>query len=197
MRSVSLKLLLLQAILLLAACRNDDIRVYRIAKTADPHAGHNHGPLMSEAMTPPPPASSGEIAWQVPPGWKVLPASGMRKATFRIGKGKNEVELSVIALPGRAGGDLPNVNRWRGQIGLAKLAPDQLGAQSRTLKSAAGELLMVDFTGTGTPPTRVLAAILHSSEQVWFFKMTGPSSSIGKARPKFLGFLKSLRPAKR
>ncbi len=183
-------------VLLAVACQKDEIRVYRVAKTADLHAGRNHGPALPGAMTLPPPTSSGELAWKVPKGWKSLPASGMRKATFRMGKGKDEVEMSVIALSGRAGGNLPNVNRWRRQVGLAPLVADQLSGQSQSVKSAAGEMLVVDFTGTGTPPTRILAAILHAKEQAWFFKMTGQGSAIGKAKPKFLRFLKSLRPAK-
>lgn len=188
--------LLFTPLFLAVACQKDEIRVYRVAKSVDPHADHNHGPAIFEALTPPPPTSSGEIAWKVPQGWKSLPASGMRKATFRMGKDKDEVEMSVIALPGRAGGNLPNVNRWRAQIGLVPLAAEQLGAQSQSVESAAGEMLVVDFTGTGTPPTRVLAAILHANEQAWFFKMTGQGSAVGKAKPKFLRFLKSLRPAK-
>jgi hypothetical protein len=43
----------------------------------------------------------------------------MRVASFRVtGKDGKQADVSVIPLPGLAGSDLDNVNRWRGQVGL-------------------------------------------------------------------------------
>lgn len=65
---------------------------------------------------------NGKPVWETPKGWTEEPGSGMRAATFRIGGAGQSLECSVIALPAEdpASDDylLPNINRWRGQLGL-------------------------------------------------------------------------------
>lgn len=65
----------------------------------------------------------GKPVWKTPEGWSEQPGSGMRAATFRIGDAGKELECSVIALPAEDPASdeylLPNINRWRGQLGLA------------------------------------------------------------------------------
>ena len=53
----------------------------------------------------------------------------MRKAAFEIEDGEQRVEMTVIDLSVRAGGLLPNVNRWRGQIQLEKVTQEELDAE--------------------------------------------------------------------
>ena len=186
-----------------AGCSKDDILSYRVPKEAVPGlpaALSAAGPAPAETALPETaPASPAEagLAWKVPAGWTALPASGMRFASFKTpaqdGPG---AEVSVVVLPGSAGGVLPNVNRWRGQIGLAPLDEAGLRAEGKSVKSAAGELLTVDFAGTsGGGPARLTAAILAAGEKTWFFKMTGNEGAVARARPSFLAFLKSLAPA--
>ena len=46
----------------------------------------------------------------------------MRRGSFTIrGEGNATADLSIVALPGAAGGLVENLNRWRGQVGLASL----------------------------------------------------------------------------
>ena len=40
----------------------------------------------------------------------------------------SKAEIAVTVFPGNVGGLTANVNRWRGQIGLAPLAPAELEA---------------------------------------------------------------------
>lgn len=65
----------------------------------------------------------GKPVWKAPEGWSEQPGTGMRAATFRIGDAGQELECSVIALPAEDPASdeylLPNINRWRGQLGLA------------------------------------------------------------------------------
>jgi hypothetical protein len=65
----------------------------------------------------------GKPVWTTPEGWAETPGSGMRAATFSMGDASEKLECSVIALPADnpASDDylLPNINRWRGQLGLA------------------------------------------------------------------------------
>ncbi|MGZ0171361.1 MAG: hypothetical protein ACKVHE_17585 [Planctomycetales bacterium] len=72
----------------------------------------------------------GKPVWKTPEGWTEQEATGMRAATFAIGEGASKVECSVIALPNDDPASdeyiLPNVNRWRGQLGLAKQTLEEM-----------------------------------------------------------------------
>lgn len=115
----------------------------------------------------------------------------MRKATFRIGPESAAAELSIVTLPGEAGSDLSNVNRWRGQIGLPPIDAAALKRDAETVSCELGEALLVDYAA-GDSSARLLAAILRTSGDAWFFKVTGPGSAVEGAKPAFKKFLKSL-----
>ena len=72
----------------------------------------------------------GKPVWTTPEGWTETPGSGMRAATFTMGTAAEKLECSVIALPAEdpASDDylLPNINRWRGQLGLPSQSLDEL-----------------------------------------------------------------------
>jgi len=120
----------------------------------------------------------------------------MRAASFRVaGKDGKQADVSVIPLPGLAGSDLDNVNRWRGQVGLpavsdaelVKLAqPVQIASQSANLYEQAGS-----NAGSGDK-TRILAAITRRDGMAWFFKMTGDDGLVAEQKPAFIDFLKSV-----
>ena len=53
---------------------------------------------------------------------------------------------------------------------------------------------LVDVTGTDAPPqrNRIVGAILIRPETSLFFKMMGPKDLVGRQKPAFESFLKSL-----
>jgi len=120
----------------------------------------------------------------------------MRAASFRVaGKDGKQADVSVIPLPGLAGSDLDNVNRWRGQVGLpavseaelAKLAqPVEIAGQTASLYEQAGA-----DAGSGDK-TNILAAITRRDGTAWFFKMTGESALVTEQKPAFIEFLRSV-----
>ncbi|HVE14188.1 MAG TPA: hypothetical protein VNI01_12385 [Elusimicrobiota bacterium] len=184
-------------LLLAAACRKEEeIQVYRLAKpAAEAPAGLPAGHPAVGAQAPVPAVSpAGELAlhWKTPAGWAELPGSGMRAASFQVPGG---AELSVVTFPGDAGGVLANVNRWRGQFGLAPLPEAELPARSSRVASPAGEAVAVDFPGEGASAgKRLLAAMLPFRGASWFFKLTGPEAAVAAAKPAFTAFLGSLHP---
>ena len=76
--------------------------------------------------------ADGKPVWKTPEGWTEQGGSGMRAATFTMGDPPNQVECSVIALPNDDPASdeyiLPNVNRWRGQLGLATQTLEEMKA---------------------------------------------------------------------
>ena len=85
-------------------------------------------PARASCPPPPRPTGQGALKWALPKGWTETPGSGMRYATLTP-PGAGKVEMSVVVLPGAAGGELANVNRWRGQIGLPPLDEAALGSR--------------------------------------------------------------------
>ena len=179
-------LLPLACLAALAACARQDLQVYTVPKEEAP------APVAGAAAPAPEAASGTRVTWRVPAGWDQKPASGMRVATFLVPSGGGApAEVSVTSFPGDAGGDLANVNRWRGQLGLPELSAAELSRESRRLSSPAGELLVVDFAGA-PEKGRMLGARLRHGGRSWFFKMTGAAPSVASAKPAFEGFLASL-----
>ncbi|MFH2201574.1 MAG: hypothetical protein ABIJ96_00520 [Elusimicrobiota bacterium] len=198
------------AVLCLSACSDKDVEIYRIAKTAEAPpaaealpAGHppmdggaqmpdGHPPLGAgggAAAMPGAAPVSGGLRWKLPAGWTEKAGAGMRAATFLVGEGESQLEASVISLGGIGGGMLPNVNRWRRQIGLPPIDEEALKRDTLKLVSPAGPVLMFDIPG---PKQRILAGSIRDGEATWFIKMWGPKDPIGNAKKDFRRLLESL-----
>ena len=182
--------------LLLGACRDSKIAVYQIPKENDapaPAAGVTAPPAGDMAGTGIAKADGSELTWTAPAQWQSKPASGMRKATFVVAEG---AELAITAFPGDVGGELANVNRWRGQLQVAAITDAELpGAVSR-LTAGGLQITVVDILG-GTPdkPARMLGAMVPNGGATWFFKLVGPDATVAAAKPAFLDFLQTLKLA--
>lgn len=180
-------------ILLLAGCGRDDIRVYRVPKEqgsgmmagGDAHAGHNHA---EQAPAP-------SLKWSTPEGWEVVPPGEMRAASFRVKGEKGNADVGVFPLPGLAGKDLDNVNRWRSQVGLEPITDDKLKEAGEPVQIAGAEGQLYNMAGEAPgsgDATRILAAILHRDGVAWFFKMTGEDALVAAQKSAFVQFLKSV-----
>jgi hypothetical protein len=151
-----------------------------------------------DAQAPATPAAPGAgdaqdspgITWQLPKGWAQRAGSNMRLATL---VSDTAVEVSVTGFGGQVGGTLANINRWRGQLELPPITDADVPGNTQKAPTANGEATMVDFTGTGADPQRLVAAIVPGAGKTFFFKMTGPSKRIEEAKPGFLELLKSVK----
>ncbi len=141
---------------------------------------------------PPPPKPKGSLKWSLPKGWSELPGGGMRFATFRTPYA-GKLEATVVVLPGPAGGELANVNRWRGQIALPALDEAGLAKSRTTLKSKVGAVNVYDFTSDGQTKSRMVAGYVATPDgNTWFLKLTGDADPVAKAKPDFMTILGSL-----
>jgi hypothetical protein len=161
--------------------------------------------LLAAAATPPKPetthrAAHPEVAapsekpvtYQVPAGWTDLPVSptGIRVAALRLVDGDRLAEATVIPLAGPAGGIAANVNRWRGEIGLANVADEQIIREAKTIDVAGTQATYVDLTG---PRERTLGVMVPRGEKTWFIKFRGPADLVGKQQAAFEAFVRSIR----
>jgi len=142
---------------------------------------------------PPPtmPAGAETLAWDLPKGWTEARAGGMRLATLKppvAGK----VDVSVIMIPGEAGGELGNVNRWRGQIGLSPVDEAARAQMRKEVKSKAGAVSLYDFSGEGESKQHMIAGLLFVDGRSWFVKMVGDDAPVAASRADFVKLLETL-----
>ncbi|MEN1679395.1 MAG: hypothetical protein AAGJ46_07360 [Planctomycetota bacterium] len=91
--------------------------------------------------------ADGKPNWQAPKGWDDAGPSGMRLTTLRS---PNGLELTVTGLSADddwQAGLLSNVNRWRGQLGLASITAGQLTQEAQRLEAAGDGAIAVDLVG--------------------------------------------------
>ncbi len=142
-------------------------------------------------------ASGPSLTWSAPAGWQSKPASMMRKATFVIvDDGGATAELAVSAFPGDVGGDVANVNRWRGQVGLAPVSDAEAAAAITRIEANGLKIGVVDLVDPAAAnASHLLGAMVPYDNATWFFKLTGPDAVVAKAKPAFMEFLKTVKPA--
>ncbi len=181
-----------------AGCDRSEVTHYRVPKEAprraEGQADDRASPAMPASADLPSPASpSGRaLRWTLPKGWTETAGGAMRLATFKPPVA-GRIDASVVVLPGPAGGELANVNRWRGQIGLGPLDEPGLAAARRVLDTKAGPLKIYDFTSDSAPKSRLVAGLTVAGGSTWFVKMTGDAAAVGAARTDFMKLLGSLR----
>ena len=206
---------------LLTGCGKTEVQSYRVPKenaaalpstmtTAAPAApAAGSGPVMEPVVAPTTPAaapagtmadtpvvtaSGPGLSWTAPAGWSAKPLGAMRKGSFTVpGEGGASADLSITAFPGAVGGDLANVNRWRGQVGLAPIAEGELAASITSIKAIGLTVSLVDLPSADPAQTRILGAMVPYQGAMWFFKLTGPGALVGAAKPAFIDFLKTIK----
>jgi hypothetical protein len=183
--------------LLLIACQKNAVTVAKVPKEApQPAAAAMPGSPMGMGMGAPPAehgAPRSALRWKLPKGWTDSPASGMRYATLKA-PAEGKLDISVTMLAGTAGGELANVNRWRGQIGLPPVEESALGKSRQVVKTPAGEIALYDFTGEGEKKTRMVVGSLTSPDgNSWFLKAVGDEAAVAAARADFVQLLETLR----
>jgi hypothetical protein len=140
---------------------------------------------------------AGHLHYDVPEGWAVqADPSGMSEAAFQVSDGQHVAKITVVPLPGPAGGLVQNVNRWRGQIGLEPVSEEQLRSELSAIEVGGRPAQYVNLIGpesSGTPRQRVLGVIASRGEQTWFFKMTGPADFVEKQKTAFETFVSSVK----
>ncbi|HTB83263.1 MAG TPA: hypothetical protein VK742_06380 [Candidatus Sulfotelmatobacter sp.] len=188
----------------LTGCSRDNVQVYHVAtnETVLPQAPAvaSASPAAMPTSMPgdmPAPDNSGQpqLKYTLPDGWKEKPLTQMRVASFTASENGKDADISVVPLGGMSGGDLANVNRWRGQVALPPIDEDAStkSAESVAIADKTGSLYDIAGTETGSgDQVRILGAILHGDDAVWYFKMTGDAALVEKQKPNFIAFLKSV-----
>lgn len=203
---------------LLASCSKPEIQTYRVAKdtapAGDTAAPHAHASTAQSAPATPkasptapagatgnsmanatvPTASGPGLTWTAPSHWKAKPASAMRKGSFTVAGEGGEADLSITAFPGNVGGELANLNRWRGQINLPPIQQSEFEGAVQRMEKNGLRMTVVDIAVEGEGGQRILGAMIPLGGSTWFVKLgPGPATLIAKEKPAFLAFLDTVK----
>ncbi len=144
----------------------------------------------------------GPFRFSIPYDWEIVEGEGsMRILDMRFGK-ELEGEVYLSHLPGAAGGVIGNLDRWRKQMGLPPMTPEEMAALS-SIEMMQGTAPFIDLEGAFTkmgeteakPDYRMLGAVRMLSEQgpTLFVKMTGPKELVDEHALDFKRFCYFLR----
>lgn len=135
--------------------------------------------------------------WKTPDGWQEQPGSNaMRVTSFRVGSGEQSAEVIVSRIPqGRSGSLVDNVNRWRGQVGLAPVSSTK-EAGLQFVQVAGHEGMFLAYTGPKSdagPSKQLLVAMTIQGGDDWYVKMLGPERVVSAQADAFKQFVSSLQ----
>lgn len=188
--------------LALTGCGRDNVKVYKVENTDTatsvpaPVATSTAMPAtMPAGLAAPDNSGLPHLKYILPVGWKEKELTQMRVASFSVSDNDKQADVSVIPMGGMAGGNLANVIRWRGQVGLGPI--DEAAVQKMTEKVviAGADADLFDIAGTSPgsgDAQRIIASVLHRDDTAWFFKMTGDADVVEKNKAAFIAFLKSV-----
>jgi hypothetical protein len=133
-----------------------------------------------------------DISWKIPSAWKKLPPQNMRLDGYEINNSAgNSARVTISAFPSMRGQLTANINRWRGQLGLAAIQKDQLSQYHSTKKIGGIEFSIAAFTSPDTK-TKLVVAIATFHDQDYFFKLMGASNVVAAINPQFIAMLESV-----
>jgi hypothetical protein len=220
MTSARVSFLALSLLASLTACRKAVVESYRVPKEANAEAAKsdaaNANPTApaaptaaaasgstpatsgaTMAATPVTTAAGAGLTWNAPSHWVAQAVSSMRKGSYIVKSAgvAGQADLSITAFPGDVGGDLANLNRWRGQLQLPPIAAADLAGALQRSEHNGLTLKVADLVGTGANAERILGAIVPYGGDTWFFKLKGPDALVAKEKAAFTAFLDTIQPA--
>ncbi len=134
--------------------------------------------------------SAPSLQYETPLGWNELTPTSIRKANFSIKNNLGEAEISVTVFPGDVGGLLANINRWRSQIGLQRVAASNLNTLIEALEISQNPGYFTKINGN---KESILGGILPLNDATWFIKMQGSILCVDAETKNFKSFLSSLK----
>ncbi len=154
------------------------VRTYSVPKPTAPETSDIIHQETAEAPAP--------VVWTTPNGW----TEGEIKSGFQLAN----LQLQTTANSGRCtisvlgGGILPNLNRWRGQAGLAAFASEDDPGINHT-----DTFVWVEIRNVAKPEESFLGAIHIFGRRTVFTKLMIHSNDFESLTPVFLELCESIR----
>ena len=151
---------------------------------------------MNAAAPIPAVAAADKPTWTVPAGWQEAPLTQFLIAKYAItGAAGAQAAVNVSSLANDGGGLLPNLNRWRDQLGLAHISEGDL-AKLPTIDASGVKATVADFSGVDPrsgKPARLVGVVLPLGGQTWFYKLMGDASVVAQQQDALIKFVQSAK----
>jgi hypothetical protein len=187
MNSILKTILITLSTLFLISCQSDDLKVevYKVKKSKilakDKMALNN---TMKKQNLP--------IGWKTPKGWIEKVGNSIRIGSFSLPSIKEKkAELSIIVLAGSGGGIVPNINRWRGQIGLDSLTEKEVKDSLISIKGNLGQYFSIYMENNEVNKAITSAFIMHKGKTI-FIKAMGHPEVLKVQKKTFISFTKGI-----
>ena len=168
------------AIFSITCNNNSDVRYYQLDKL-NTNTNDDKTKIRSDALS-----------FTLPNGWAASNGSSMRLESFNVPFDGGLGDLSVIRLGGNAGGDLANINRWRGQLNLPAIDKIKMDEITNISKGYSYNYKWFKIINISEPTSAFLCAILPERETTIFVKLNIPISAIKEVEKQFLEFCSSI-----
>lgn len=187
---------LLIPLFVVAACTKEESTTYQVPKSTTPSApmqqmgsgSDNQAVLAAHAaQNAAAPAGLGFTS-TLPEGWTEQAGSGMRKVSYAI-EGTS-IDFYLISLT--MGDVASNVNRWRGQVGLADATLEDIAQEAQAFKAGcrAGKYIEIYNAENGNG---IIAAIVDLAPQYWYFTAKGSVDELKENAADIRTFLESIQ----
>lgn len=159
----------------LGGCGDPSVQEQQVAKGVEDIPAASQADLPSDGQHTEPEADEATdhgFPWAVPEGWAFdeTPRQ-MRIATYMAPTDSGQQEVAVTRFPGRVGGELANINRWRGQMGLAPITQGELEDQIERFSAEGYDGYQVRIDSDRG--VMLAAGVFDESvEQTWFVRAT-------------------------
>ena len=131
---------------------------------------------------------SGDAPWIVPDGWRESPdRPPMRHATYLFDDESGAIEVAITRFPGDVGGMLANVNRWRGQVGLAPISAGELPALLEPFSNPGYEGHLIHLQGERGD--MLVASVYESAaDRTWFVRVIADPQVTRRVKDEVFAF---------
>lgn len=150
-------------------------------------------PAGREAPVAPPSSITYEAPPEWEPGQRVISGNAFsvpREAAFVAEESGRSAQISITALGAAAGEVLPNVNRWREQVGLDPFTAEQLAKEAQKVDMHGVE---GDYFRLVGPQQAILGVIATHGDKAWFVKLQGDHDLAVKLQEQFETFVRSIK----
>jgi hypothetical protein len=134
--------------------------------------------------------------WTVPTAWVKQPGErAMRIATFIASADDTAIHIPLSSFPGEAGGLLDNINRWRGQVGLAAVTKENLMEGVTSFENPGMKIYTMRLKGA---TNHMLGGVIYdeANDRTWFIKATASATALDKHEKNFIAFAQSFKAGK-
>lgn len=164
---------------MLSGCGREEVQTYEIPKQA---------PLVREPVKMVEAPSRLGFEANLPASWQELPGKGMRLVSYTI----EGTEIDFYAIKLGMGDLTSNVNRWRGQIGLAEATAEAIEASVKPLTASGAPVKYVELYNYETDKG-ILAAIIDEASTYWYFTAKGSVGELKLHSADIQRFINSIR----